>query len=88
MEFIGILKTDLDVLLVHCEAGKRRSPAIAYAISLMFSEIIEDLPEIEITHPKYNKHVLNTMMKTGINVLTSWFGQVAYDPKTGKDVYP
>jgi len=54
---------DCQTLLVHCWAGKSRSPAVAIALSEIFHlKTLEQIAEMQKQFPIYNKRVYHTML--------------------------
>jgi len=56
---------DCQTLLIHCRAGKSRSPAVAMALSEIFHfKTPEQLDDMKKRFSIYNEKVYNTMLKS------------------------
>jgi predicted protein tyrosine phosphatase len=62
LDFVFPLWEDIDVLLVHCEAGVSRSPAVAAALSVIAFGPRSDLDYFRKFVP--NTHVYRVLLKT------------------------
>lgn len=59
LDFIDRVKSQVDEIWVHCEAGRSRSPAIAKYIAYAFDFDVK-IP------PTYNDHVYEVLMKAAL----------------------
>jgi predicted protein tyrosine phosphatase len=62
LAFAKKAKNNIDALIVHCEAGISRSPAVGLALAQLLDTQNQD--RIKHRFPLYNKHVYNTIIKT------------------------
>lgn len=62
LSFAKKIKNNVDAIVVHCEAGISRSPAVGLALAQLLDAKNQD--RIEYRFPLYNRHVYNTILKT------------------------
>jgi len=55
-----------EVLLVHCMAGKNRSPSVAIALNELF-DLGHNTFELKERYPEFNRYVYEEMRKAGRN---------------------
>jgi len=59
VEWLHKNKEELDLLIVHCDAGVSRSGGVA-----KWAALVLDLP-FDDSYPDYNEHVYRTLVKVG-----------------------